>query len=329
MDGMKGTGQDSGRKTRDQCNKCSREPAIYLHYSDVHLCRGHFIEMFEKRFRTTVRQLQLVKKGERIVVALSGGKDSVVLMHLLAGLKKNLPFELIALTIDEGISGYRAPTISVAKHEAKKLGVRHVVLSFNQETGKTLDALLRENKSASPCSYCGVIRRHLLNRGARKLGAHKIAFGHNLDDICQTIFMNIMRNEPLRLVRFGEPLIEDGAFVPRIRPLMRAPEREIAAYAMLKGIKIDFRECPYAHSAFRQDVRRKINELEELYPGTKQRILHSFTEMHGWMKKGLEGKKFEISHCPRCGEPTSGKLAVGSLGECMYCKMINMQNEER
>jgi len=278
--------------------------------------------MFEKRFRTTVRQLQLVKKGERVVVALSGGKDSTVLMHLLAGLKKDLPFELIALTIDEGISGYRAPTISVAKHEAKKLGVRHVVLSFKREAGKTLDTLLKKNKSASPCSYCGVIRRHLLNLGARKLQADKIAFGHNLDDICQTIFMNIIRNEPLRLVRFGEPLIEDEAFVPRIRPLMRAPEREIAVYAMLKGIQIDFRECPYAYSAFRQDVRRKINELEELYPGTKQRIFNSFVEMQKWMRKGLGGEKFFIAHCSKCGEPTAGKNSKENPGECMYCRMV-------
>lgn len=299
------------------CDRCNAVSSVYLPYSKIHLCRAHFFELIERRFRATVRENKLIQKGDRIAVGLSGGKDSTVLLHLLASLRKSLPFELVAITVDEGIAGYRAPTLAVAKREAKKLKVKHAVVSFKNEAGRTLDRLLKDNQDALPCSYCGVIRRQLLNKAARKLGADKIAIGHNLDDVAQTVFMNLMRNEPLRLVRFGEPLVEDEAFISRIRPLMRIPEREIAMYAMLKGIHIDFRECPYAHSALRQDVRGMLNDLEEKHPGTKYKIFNSFTLMHAWMRKGIGETGFKLAKCADCGEPFSGK---GKL--CMYCMMV-------
>lgn len=261
-----------------------------------------------------MRELRMIEPREKIALGLSGGKDSVVLLHLLAKLRKKMPFEIIAVTIDEGITNYRDATLKVAKRECKKLEIQLKVISFKKDAGLSLDEIMKKTNSAA-CSWCGVFRRYLLNKGARLANADKIAIGHNLDDVAQTALMNIMRNEPMRLARFLEPIMGGERFIPRIRPLLRTPEKEIAIYAMLKGIKITYSGCPYAHFSFRQHVKRQLNQTEEKYPGTKQRILNSFLGMEKWLGKGLKKEKSKILHCEKCGEPASTKI-------CMHCKML-------
>jgi len=297
-----------------KCSKCGSDAIVFLHYVRRHLCSRHFREMFEKRFRSTVREFGMIKKGDRIAVGLSGGKDSTVLLRCLHELADDLPMELVAVTVDEGISGYRDATLKIAKKEAKKLGVEHRIVSFKRDVGKSLDSILGKDGSLA-CSYCGVLRRGLLNRAARDLGAGKLAMGHNLDDCAQTVLMNILRNEPGRTSRFLNPAIKHPAFVPRIRPLLRTPEKEVALYAMARGIKIEHKECPYARFAFRQNVRRQLNEMEELHPGTKFKVLGSFLAMERTMK-GAKTQGTELAACSSCGEPASG-------ARCRFCEMVN------
>ena len=266
--------------------------------------------MFDKRFKKTVREFSLLKKGERIAVGLSGGKDSCALLHSLAGL--NLPLDLVAITINEGIANYREKTLETAKRECKKLGIEHVVLDFKKEAGSTLDEMMDKSPEDIPCSHCGVIRRYLLNKGAREVNADKLALGHNLDDVAQTVMMNIMRNEPSRLARFNTPFVHDRKFVQRIRPFMRTPEKEIAIYCMLKGIEIDHMECPYTRFAFRAHVRSMLNSMEERFPGTKFKIVNSFLEMEDALQKKY--KTQELGFCKKCGEPSANEL-------CMFCRI--------
>ncbi|MFZ5501081.1 MAG: TIGR00269 family protein, partial [Candidatus Micrarchaeota archaeon] len=360
-------------KPETQFCHCGAEGAVFLHYASKHLCEEHFIRMFDKRFRKTVRMHNMLRKGDRVAVGLSGGKDSTVLLHSLAELKKDLPFEMVAVTIDEGIKGYRARTLGIARTECEKLGIEQVVLSFKDDAGDTLDGMMdrdaehesgcrgqvrehilnaaafkmnakpetqnskpdREKRGAFPwsgeryvvlpetlnprpetqnqlpCTQCGVLRRYLLNKGAREAKATKLALGHNLDDMAQTVLMNIMRNEPARLARLYKPVASSGRFVERIRPLMLTPEKENALYAMMKGIDIEHVECPYARFAFRGHVRKMLNESEERYPGTKFKIVNAFLEIEG----ALRGKYADaaLMECRSCGEPSSKEL-------CMFCK---------
>ncbi|MFH0737581.1 MAG: TIGR00269 family protein [Candidatus Micrarchaeota archaeon] len=298
---------------------CGEPGAVFLHYSSRHLCEKDFVRMFDKRFRKTVRAFGMIKKNDRIAVGLSGGKDSTVLLHSLAELKKDLPFELIAITIDEGIKGYRARTLKIAQKECERLGIEQIVLRFEQETGRSLDKMMQVEKEGSPddtnhlpCTQCGVVRRHLLNKGAREAKATKLALGHNLDDLAQTVLMNIMRNEPARLARLHEPVAKNPRFVSRIRPLMLTPEKENAIYAMIKGIDIEHVECPYARFAFRGHVRKMLNESEERYPGTKFKVVNAFLDMEGALRKKYADAS-AIKECRSCGEPCSQDV-------CMYCK---------
>lgn len=259
----------------------------------------------------------MIHKGERIAVGLSGGKDSTVLLHSLAALKKDLPFEIVAVTIDEGIKNYRERTLQIAKKECERLGIEHHVFSYKKEAGTTMDEVVEKRPDDIPCSHCGILRRYLLNKAAKEVNANKLATGHNLDDTAQTVLMNIMKNEPSRLARFNEPLIKNAKFIQRIKPLIVTPEREIAIYAILKNIELERIECPYAKWAFRGQVRRIVNEMEEKYPGTKFKIANSFLEMEDALRTKYIGKKEELKVCTECGEPTSRPI-------CMFCTTVKL-----
>jgi uncharacterized protein (TIGR00269 family) len=322
-------GADKTRMPEAGLCHCGKEPAVFLRYSQKHLCEEHFIRMFDKRFRKTVGVHRMLKKGDRVAVGLSGGKDSTVLLHSLAELRRDLPFEIVAITIDEGIKGYRARTLGIAKKECEGLGIEQIILRFDEETGKTLDEAMgcgKENPgddepASLPCTHCGVLRRHLLNKGARQAKATKLALGHNLDDMAQTVLMNIMRNEPSRLARLNEPMMKSDRFVRRIRPLMLSPERENAIYAMLKGIDIEHVECPYARYAFRSHVRKMLNDTEVRYPGTKFKVVNALFSMEEGLRAQY-GKNAPLKECSSCGEPCSGS-------ECMFCRMTGRVRERR
>lgn len=298
------------------CSKCSGDAAVYIPYGNESLCRKHFVESFEKRVRRTIREFRMIEKKDRIGVAVSGGKDSVTMLYLLKDICDDMRIPIVALSVDEGIKGYREKTLSVARENCKKLGVEHRILSFKKEMGITVDEIARKKDRMRTCSYCGVFRRWILNKAAREMELSKLAVGHNLDDASQTVLMNFLRNEPFRLARFGPSggIIENELFVDRIRPLIRMPEREVAVYSIIKGMNIRFGRCPYAHEAFRNEVRVFLNELEEKFPGTKLRVFNSFMSVRDTL-----GEKFNTAEtpmkCRQCGELSSQEF-------CMRCQML-------
>ncbi|VVC02412.1 tRNA 2-thiocytidine biosynthesis protein TtcA [uncultured archaeon] len=302
-----------------RCHSCTKPACVGE--GERARCETHFIEGFDRRVRLTIRQYDMIKPRERIVVALSGGKDSTVLLHILASLRERLPMELLALLIDEGIAGYRSKTIVTAKRECRKAKVKLHILSFKKEMGKSLDVMLKGRRSGGACTYCGVFRRRLLEVGARKLKADKLAIGHNLDDAAQTVLLNLYRNEPARLERFG-PKSEGGGemtgFTPRIRPLIDIAEKEVALYAELKGYGISRQACPYAAEAMRQTVRSQLNEMEDRYPGTKKRIFGAWLQMQKKLIDKIDKKQklhTPLLACTSCGEPSSEKI-------CAVCRLL-------
>ncbi|KXA93690.1 hypothetical protein AKJ66_01460, partial [candidate division MSBL1 archaeon SCGC-AAA259E22] len=171
-----------------------------------HRCDRCFKENIEKRFHRTVTKNNLVEPKDRVVAAVSGGSDSLTNLKLLADFSRYKDVEIVSLTIDEGIEGYRDGSIPIAENCSDRLNVRHVVISFSEVFGKTLDELAgisREGNGPDPCTLCGILRRSLLNQSARELDADKLAVGHNLDDETQTIMLNYVRGDIARLYRLG------------------------------------------------------------------------------------------------------------------------------
>jgi len=308
-----------------KCLKCNRRAIIYQKYSNAHLCRQHFGEDLERKVKRDIRKYKMLERGDRVAVALSGGKDSSVLLYLLHKIfQERRDLEILAITIDEGIGGYRDKTLELAVHLTKKLGIPHFIESFQNSFNINLDHLASKDKDKA-CTYCGVLRRTLLNKTARQLGATRLAVGHNLDDEAQSIFMNYLRGDVGRLLRLS-PNGKLPGLILRIKPLRSIPEKEVALYGIVNGLPLNSQECPYASAALRNEARRILNDYEVRHPGTKYSIVRGFDTITSAIKTL---PRTSISRCRICGEPTSYKdmLTLGSCEDSSICKACLLLNE--
>lgn len=259
--------------------------------------------------REVIIDYELIKPNERVAVGLSGGKDSVLTLHLLVELMDELDFELIAVSIDEGISGYRGEGVKAARVNANKLGVELVEGSFKEEFGFTLDQIADLYQSA--CIPCGVFRRQLLNKISNELGANKVATGHNLDDEIQSFLMSFAKADFRRFSKFGPKLDRiHPKLVPRIKPLWKIPEKDVGIWAVMNRADIHFAECPYSHTSLRAKVKNYLNQMEGKRKGTKLSILESFSKTFKFQKNEVI-----VGQCQRCSEPSS-------LNICKACEMV-------
>jgi tRNA-5-methyluridine54 2-sulfurtransferase len=287
-----------------KCTKCSQTAV----FSRPDYCERHFTEYVEKKVLETVRKHGLVSGKDNVVVAASGGKDSVSCLYILSKHLKNVR----ALAIDEGIIGYRQHTLAYLKRFCKAHNIPLKIYSAKKELGVSLDNLVKQGQHG--CTACGALRRHIMNMKAKELKATKLATGHNLDDEAQAVMMNLLRNNMAVSARLG-PITgvkRLQGFVPRIKPLYFCTEKEIAAYAFLKGFEVPFAECPYASSSYRWSVLYGLNELEGKRPGTKKKIIESHLKMQPKLKEGNPGGP---NTCKMCGEPCAGKM-------CKVCSII-------
>lgn len=296
--------------------RCGSPAVHFARYSGEHLCAAHVQQSVETRVRRELRQQGPFKKDVTLAVAVSGGKDSVVALRLLHETFADNPRVAIkAITVDEGIAGYRPPSLVVAAEHAKELGVEHLVLSYQETAGLTMDRVAADpRRQHAPCAYCGVLRRRNLNEGARRLGATHLATGHNLDDVAQTILMNHLKGDVDRLARMGphKPEHVQPGLVPRILPLRAIPEKEVALYAILRGWRYHDDECPYAAEATRGRYRDLLLDLEEKEPGTRHALLAGYDRLAPLLRQA-EGATLRA--CAQCGEPTSGE-------RCRACQLV-------
>lgn len=265
------------------------------------LCREHFMNYFENKVKAAISDFNLLDESDKVCVAVSGGKDSVVLLYLL----HKFGYNVSGLAIDEGIEGYRATTLEFLKKFCANLNVPLIIKSFKDETTLNLDEMIEENKPA--CNACGTFRRFMLNKYSQ--GFDKVATGHNLDDESQAVLMNLFKAQTELFDRQGPITREGDGFTQKIKPLYYLKEKEILAYAFLKGFDVPFIECPYARFSFRSKVRDFINKEELSSPGTKERVIRRFLELKKKSSNPIITKK-----CQECGFPSDGDV-------CRACRM--------
>lgn len=262
----------------------------------------------------------MLKYSDRIAIAVSGGKDSLSLLHILAKVERNFPnASFVAVSVDEGIKGYRDKAIKMAAENCKKLGVEHFIVSFEELYGYAQDEIVKrlkrkESSGLTPCAYCGVLRRKALNIAAREVNADKVATGHTLDDETQTILLNILHGDPLRIAR-EKPLTDkvNPKLVQRIKPFCGIPERETTLYAYTKKIRFQDVPCPYASEAMRNPIRLFLNRMEHKHTGTKFTIFKSIEKIRPAIDTIV--KKEGINECSKCGEPATERI-------CKACHML-------
>lgn len=296
------------------CSVCGARSVTHLRYSGQHLCAKHFKEYFERRFARGARGPSKLRKGDRLAVAVSGGKDSVTMLRMARAIfHDRTGIGVEAIIVDEGIRGYRKEGIRVARRECASLGVPLRVVSFKDMFGRTLDEAAALDRGANPCSYCGVWRRAALNRAAKESGAVRLLLGHNLDDTAESLLMNFVRGDVARLARMGPHDRVQPGLVPRLMPLRAIPEEEVKLYSILEGMKVLERECPYAVRAHRGRFVKLVAELEDATPGTRHAMLSGYDQLRPALVGAFGPAK--LGKCRSCGEPSLSR-------ECMACEMM-------
>ena len=308
-------------KTYASCTACKRREAFFSRpYSGQNLCKKCFTESIETKVRATAAKHRMFNFNDKIAVAVSGGKDSLSLLNILAKMEQIKPKALlVAVTVDEGIKGYRAEALEIAAASCGKLGIPHYVVSFKELYGLTLDEVIERKRQKvdnglTACAYCGVLRRRALNVAAREVGATKLATAHTLDDEVQTILMNVFRGDLARLAK--EKPVTDKVhprFVRKVKPFCEIPEKESALYAYVKNVAFQATPCPYASEAMRNDIRVMLNRMEDQHAGTKFTIFNSLERLRPALEETVA--KDSYVECGECGEPASAGL-------CKVCEML-------
>ena len=293
------------------CTRCSVKQSTYFRpYSGERLCSDCFNETITERVRRTINKFKMFEYDSRIAVGVSGGKDSLTLLRLLHKIEARMPkAELIAVCIEEGVSGYRDEALRLAEKNCKALDVEMHVLSFRDLFDETMDEIAVKERELGACSYCGVLRRRALNEAAKKVDADRLATGHNLDDMAQSVLLNVIRGDIRRVHAFNPGGQRLGEYVRRVKPLCEVPEKETSYYAFINDLEFQSLPCPYADEAMRNDARRFLNRMEHKRPGTKFTVYQTGLKLRSQSPSGGV-----INTCRVCGAPTTGEV-------CRVCQL--------
>ena len=246
------------------------------------LCKDCFINVFEEEIHHTITSSKLFYPGEKVAIGASGGKDSTVLASVLKTLNEryNYGLDLILLSIDEGITGYRDDSLQTVKQNSIDYDMPLKIVSYSELYGWTMDQVVDTIGKKGNCTYCGVFRRQALDRGAKLLGIKHLVTGHNADDIAETVLMNLLRGDLPRLSRSTSVVTGSGTSdVKRSKPLKYSYEKEIVLYAHHKKLLYFSTECIYSPEAFRGTARSLIKNLERVRPTAILDIVRSGEDM--------------------------------------------------
>jgi cytoplasmic tRNA 2-thiolation protein 1 len=265
------------------CVVCKTERALIKRPKNhAKLCKACFITVFEDEVHHTITSSKLFFPGEKVAIGASGGKDSTVLASVLKTLNERHGYglDLVLLSIDEGIKGYRDDSLETVKRNAVQYEMPLTVVGYDELYGWTMDQVVETIGKKGNCTYCGVFRRQALDRGAKMLGIKHVVTGHNADDIAETVLMNLLRGDLARLSRSTSIVTGDSrSEVKRSKPLKYSYEKEIVLYAHHKKLDYFSTECIYSPEAFRGSARGLIKQLERVRPTAILDIVRSGEDM--------------------------------------------------
>ena len=276
------------------CAVCQNARALILRPKNHQkLCKACFLTLFESEIHNTITASCLFRRGERIAIGASGGKDSTVLASVLKTLNKRHDYglDLVLLSIDEGIKGYRDDSLETVKRNAVQYDMPLEIVGYDELYGWTMDQVVSQVGRKGNCTYCGVFRRQALDRGAARLGIKHVVTGHNADDVAETVLMNLLRGDLPRLARATSIVTESAASdIKRSKPLKYAYEREIVLYAHHKGLDYFSTECIYSPEAFRGSARQLVKNLERVRPSVILDIVKSGEDMAKLVPSEVSGE---------------------------------------
>jgi uncharacterized protein (TIGR00269 family) len=303
-----------------RCRKCDQKATINMRQHKLALCKEHFLEWLPEQVQRFIEKYRMFTPQDRILVAVSGGKDSLSLWDMLRRLGYQADGLYIGLGIDGGIQ-YSSESHRLTEKFAREQNLKLHVVSVPQLYGESIPEMAERTTrgKGKPCSVCGLSKRHIMNRVAREEGYNVLATGHNLDDEAAVLFGNTLNWIPGYLVRQG-PVLEANrpGLVRKVKPLCRIYEREMAAYALQRGIDYIYEECPHAVGSKQIYYKELLNKLEADRPGAKLSFYVSFLQAkdNGLFAPQADKDVPLLHTCPSCGQPTSAP------GECAFCRMM-------
>ena len=271
-----------------------------------------FVANLEQNVKDTIKQHNLVKPDDKILIAASGGKDSTVLLNIFH--KFGIPFE--AVTVDTAIGCYTKENLQNLRKFCAGKNIKLHEVAFREAFGMSVcymrDSFAEKNIKVHSCTVCGVPRRQLINKIARKTGATKIVMGHNLDDEAQAVMMNFIKNRPELNARLGPSTAKSG-FVARIKPLYFVREKDIERYSKLHGFTVHYGKCPCVKGSLRSSLRDFFDVYEQKVPEIRENIIKFFIDALPKLKS--KQVSIQLSACRECGEPCTNDM-------CKTCRLF-------
>lgn len=294
-----------------KCHKCENEASYSRKYSGENLCSDCFSISIMRKTAKTISKYRMIKNGDLVCVAVSGGKDSLALLHILHKMSKTHNFEIKVATIDEGIPGYRNESLEIVRNFCSTLNVEYKIYSYKELFDLTIDEALqkRESEKISSCSICGTFRRRSIDYAAKDLGADVIATAHNLDDVLQTFLINVLSGD-IKKIGWMNPN-SDKPF-KKIKPFCEIYEAEIVFYAFSNDIPFQTEPCPHMNEGIRTEIREFFNSLENQHSGIKNNLYNSILKISQTLR---DSSYKEMNLCKNCGSECTGKI-------CSVCKMV-------
>jgi uncharacterized protein (TIGR00269 family) len=305
-----------------KCRKCSETAIVNMRQHKLALCREHYLEWVPEQTQRFIQKYEMFTPDERVLVAVSGGKDSLSLWDVLLRLGYQADGLYIGLGIDyaDGES-YSGESLEKVRNfvgtfwPAAHLEVADVDALYGATIPET--ARISNRGRGKPCSVCGLVKRHVMNRVARDGGYAALVTGHNLDDEAAVLMSNVLHWQTGYLARQAPTLPPSyPGLAKKVKPLCRFYEREMAAYALIRGIDYVYEECPHSVGSKTIYYKELLNQLEQESPGAKLQFYLSF--LRAKKKDGLFGhieERLALNTCERCGQPTSAP------GICAFCRL--------
>lgn len=291
-----------------RCRVCRHKAVIQVRRHNANFCRPHFIDHVRRQVERTIHEHRMFEPGERLLLGVSGGKDSLALWEILT----HLGYQVDGVHLALGIGRYSSESLDLSRGFAEERGLELRVVDLPADHGFSIPEA-SEATGRAPCSACGLSKRYLLNQIADEEGYDVLVMGHNLDDEAAILLGNVLRWEVGYLGR-QHPVLPatDGGLARKVKPLIRVAERETAAYAVLQGIDYEVEECPMAAGNTVNRLKVWLDRLEEDTPGIKAQFLFGFYERAAPLFDGTRPE--ELGACEVCGQPTTGDV-------CAFCRL--------
>ena len=295
-----------------KCDKCENTAVYSRRYSGENLCSQCFSNSILHKAAKTISKYKMIKNNELVCVAVSGGKDSLVLLDILNKMSKTHNFRIFAVTIDEGIPGYRDEALKIVENFCTQLNIQHKTFSYKKIFDLTLTESLelRNDQKLSSCSICGTFRRRALDHAAKTINADTIATGHNLDDNLQTFLINILSGDAKK-IGWMDPDTSSNK-VRKIKPLSEIYESEIVFYAFTNNLPFQTEPCPHMNEGIRTEIREFLNSLELNHDGIKNNMYRTILKISQFMN---ESNHKEKRMCLVCGNQCTSRI-------CSVCNML-------